>query len=224
MSPSKWSKLAVRDEDGGEGPILVMTHVQQFDALVFSRQALERQLDVRETLEFDLEPQTSFEPSGLLDLSGGVGGTSTLLKLAQQGSAMLCPFLFRDRNTLPSTSRAAVFLCLGDTLKNEVPMSTRVCLRHLRFPTPPPIPLAWSTSQQGACARRVHGPKFLRKDSVTIVDQRVLESLVGRARYLGITQAPEPVPPRPPTGTPLTTDPASRLFRRSAMCEMSGNS
>ncbi len=51
---------------------------------------------------------------------------------------MLGPFLFRDRSALPSTSRAAVLLGLGDTLKNEVPMSTRVCLRHL---VPPPLPL-----------------------------------------------------------------------------------
>ncbi len=81
--PFEMVQLTVGDEDGGEGPILVMANVQQFDALAFSRQALERQLDIRETLEFDLEAQTSFEPCGLLDLSGGVGGTSTLLKLVQ---------------------------------------------------------------------------------------------------------------------------------------------
>ena len=52
-------QLAVGDEDSGEGPILVMAHVQQFDTLAFSRQSLECQFDVRETLEFDLEAQTA---------------------------------------------------------------------------------------------------------------------------------------------------------------------
>ena len=36
-----------------------------------------------------------------------------------------------DRRAVPATSRVAVRLCLGDSLKNEVPMPTRPRLHHL---------------------------------------------------------------------------------------------
>ena len=62
------SELAVGDENGGEGSIFVMTYVQQFDSLTFSRQALKGHLDIGETFKFDLEAQTILKPRTPLDL------------------------------------------------------------------------------------------------------------------------------------------------------------
>ena len=67
---------------GSERASFAMAHVQQFDALAFSRQALESQLDVRETLEFDLEAKTLLKPHAPLDLPGGFGGVLALFYLA----------------------------------------------------------------------------------------------------------------------------------------------
>ncbi len=131
------AQLAVRDENGSRGSSFVMTYVQQFDTLTFSRQALESQLNVGKTFEFDMEAQTRLKPGAPMDLSGGFGGTSTLLNLVQQRSAMLRPVLFGDRFALPATSRATVRLCFGDALKNEVPVPTRPRLRHW-VPCPSP--------------------------------------------------------------------------------------
>ena len=76
------TQLAVGDEYGSERAIFAMAHIQQFDALAFSRQALESQLDVRETFEFDLEAKTLLKPDAPLDLSGGVSGVLALFYLA----------------------------------------------------------------------------------------------------------------------------------------------
>ena len=104
---------------------------------------------------------------------------------------MLLPVPFGDWAVLRAASRVALGFCLGDILQNEVSMSTRVCLRHL---APSPLPLLRLRGQPlgKALALGEHGLKFFWKDSVTIMDQRVLESLVGRARYLGIAQALRP--------------------------------
>ncbi len=147
------TELAVRDENGSKSSIFILAHVQQFNALALSCQALASQLNVRETYEFYLEAPTPLKPHAPLNLSGGFGGTSALFNLAQQRSAMLSSVLFGNQRAMSATTGAAVRLCFGDALKNEVSMSVRPSLRHWVPPPPSPIPLAWTTYQQHLCAR-----------------------------------------------------------------------
>ena len=79
---------------------------------------------------------------------------------------MLGPVLFGNRDALAATSRAAVRLSLGDTLKNEVSMSIRPRLRHLV-----PLPLPYSACVENRSATRLRSVSVARISSGRILSR-----------------------------------------------------
>ena len=98
-------ELPVGDENGGVRAVLLLADVQQFDALALSSQTLECQLDIRKTLELDLEPQPFFEAGSLLCLPCGHGVRPQLVDLLQQSAAVLSSVAPRNRRPAASASR-----------------------------------------------------------------------------------------------------------------------
>lgn len=58
MSLSKCSSFFRRDEDGCVRDVVAVPNVAQLDALVLAGEALEGEVDVRETLELQLDAET----------------------------------------------------------------------------------------------------------------------------------------------------------------------
>ena len=72
-------ELSGRDEDSGVGGVVAMADVAQLDALALAREALEREIDVREALELDLDAETVL---CLFGVDGRVfGGRANLAEL-----------------------------------------------------------------------------------------------------------------------------------------------
>ena len=55
-------EFSIGHEYGRMGSVLFLTHVQQFDSPMLSGEALEGELDIGETLEFNLKPGTFLHP------------------------------------------------------------------------------------------------------------------------------------------------------------------
>ena len=124
-------ELAVGDEDGGAGSILLVTDVQQFDSPVVSSQALKGQLDVGEALELHLEAQTVFHPSGLLRFSGIFRHASKLVDLALQRRAVPSSIPCGNLRRITATrSDISIRLGFGNAVKDEVPAQSVTFFRH----------------------------------------------------------------------------------------------
>ena len=75
-------QLSVGNENRCMRAVLLLADVQQFNALLFPGQTLERQFDIRKALELDLEPQPVFKSGILLGLPCGLSFGPQLVDLA----------------------------------------------------------------------------------------------------------------------------------------------
>ena len=115
-------ELAIGDEDSREGPIVLLTDIEEFDSRPLSGQALEGQLDVGEALELHLQAQTVLHSGGLLRFPGIFSHTSELADLVLQRRAVLWSILRRNLRTFTATrSRISIRFGFGDAIKDEMP-------------------------------------------------------------------------------------------------------
>ena len=115
-------ELAVGDEDGSVGSIVLVTDVQQLYAPVVSGQALKRQFDFREALELHLQAQSVFHPGSLLRIPGDFSNASKLANLALQRPAVLVAIPRRNLGRGTATrSRISIRLGFGDAVEDEMP-------------------------------------------------------------------------------------------------------
>lgn len=115
-------ELPVRHEDRGVGSIPFVANVQELDSRALTREAFERQLDVRKALELDLEPEAFFEPHGLLGFPRSGRIRSKRLELPSQRATVSGSITLRNRPTPSALLRRSVGLRLGHTLEDEVPL------------------------------------------------------------------------------------------------------
>ena len=124
-------ELAVGDENGGLGPVVLVTNVEELNARSLSCQAFEGQLDVGEALELHLQAQSVFHSGSLLRFPGDFSRASNLADLALQRRTVLGSIpRSRLRRTVATRSRISIHLGFGDAVKDEMPAQSVTFFRH----------------------------------------------------------------------------------------------
>ncbi len=113
-------ELAIRYEHRGLGAIIFVTDVQELDPRGLPREALEGQLDVREALKLDLQPEAFFESCRALGLASGGCIVLERLELSSQRSTMAGTVARWDDRAASALLGGLVALRGRDPIEDEV--------------------------------------------------------------------------------------------------------
>ncbi|WP_419943474.1 hypothetical protein [Candidatus Palauibacter sp.] len=108
-----------------------MTDVEQFDSRSLSGQALERQLQLGETLELDLESQTLFHAGVPLSIRSGLGSCANFAQLPSERRSVGAPIAFGNVRAIPTPlTWIPVRFGLCYALEKEVRILSTVSVCH----------------------------------------------------------------------------------------------